>query len=226
MSGRNYLNHGRRHRPGGSDPIPFQPDSYAPNQPMPIHTFAESGAWGQFTDIVFDATIYPGAVLRNFGGLDTAADGDFQTFHCLLGPYGSVWVVDVILERGPDYGIYVFEWGTPSEDSLVDPTQTGRMEDPSTVTYVSVPSSSQDGYVASYTPNVLVPGVSALRIGGSTGDPLTTTTTDAYTGLPLGDGGPGLYNIKAGISGKNASSSGYKGGFQALALRRIAEGFD
>jgi hypothetical protein len=60
-----------------------------------------------------------------------------------------------------------------------------------------------------------------LRVMGQVGDPLTTITFDAASGLYFMDGGPGPYALKIAIDTKGGLATSYVFQLQALHHKRI-----
>lgn len=219
-----YLQHGRRHGPNGSDPIPglatATADAFASPVILPI-LLGESDSFDGFgwTGVRVDSTVRNGAVRVNSSSL---ALNDYFTVGCILGPKGSIWGLVSSYKSGPDCGKIQFSLasvpspnpnrsGTNDEGTLTDNAVTFVDIGAALDTYsASAADASNNGYQATF------------RLTGDDGATLTAITgTDSYTGFSDLDGGAGFYRVRAKITGKNASSSGFKGQLTGVAFFRL-----
>jgi len=159
----------------------------------------------------------------------TPAVNDSCTFKVTLGPKGSIWGFTATWLRRPDGG--QFTWGLASHPSP-NPGRGGTNDqgtlegitaggltfvEPSTsgaTTYDTYDTSVYDDYLN---------GFWAFRIMGNVGDTLTafTNNADTFTGYATMNGGPGVYTVRIRVTGKNASSSGYRCELTGGAFLRI-----
>lgn len=223
--------HGRTHLAGGSDPIGFDPaGGYSAPIVLPILMGEPGNYQGTgWTAVRVDTSVRFGAVRTNEYSGHTAAVNDYLTINALLGPVGSIWGLLMTYKQQAAGGILEFSLAsieTPNPNR-VPPTYTDPPEGTFTdehPTYV-VARSSFDTYGTDADVNVNAT-VFSFRIGGQPGDVLTTYDTganDDVTNYPYIDGGPGMYALKIEVTGKNASSSGYRGEISGLAWVRLTD---
>jgi hypothetical protein len=219
--------HGRTHLAGGTDPIPGLGaggvDAFFSPVILPILMNEANGYDGfGWTGVSVDSTVRNNAVRTN-GKSRTPAINDFFTHGCTLGPQGAMFGLGVSYKAGSDCGIITF-----SLASMASPdTDRAGVSDAGTLTdaaliYVTIGSLPLDTYAAS-SADVGTDGYQAtFRLMGAAGDPLTVSSgSDAFTGVALLDGGPGFYKLKAEVTSKNASSTGYRAQFTGLAFVRL-----
>lgn len=194
---------------------------------LPI-LMGESNSYDGFgwTSVVADSTVRNGAVRTNGNGR-TPSLNDFLTIGCTLGPQGSIWGLLFTYKTGSDCGQITFSLASVASPN---PNRAGA-NDAGTLTdgalsyvtmstvdtyFASAQDASQNGYV-----------VPTFRINGAAGATLSAFSGhDAYTGFFLIDGGPGFYKLKLKVTGKNASSTGYRAQITGLAWVRLDdEGF-
>jgi hypothetical protein len=236
--------HGRDHRPGGADPIPglTVPPEYAPVQRIPlfddtlVYQVSGTPAWSR----IRVNTALPNNASRNnynnFGSTRTAAVGDALYAMVRIGPQGTWWGFNFGYEMGTDFGIFQISWAGPMKEAdwntnkySIQPFFTIANPDRSGTYYQStdfaglewITADSLDCYnVGSVLDTVGIMG--DWRIMGGDGDILTTFTTTNPTqdnnSSRHGNGGPGIYWVKLEVTGKQASSSGYKVGLFSMTL--------
>lgn len=192
----------------------------------------------RIASVKIDATVPHGAIRNNYdntafvgGTTRTATDGDAMVIPLRTGPRGTWWGLNVGYKKGPDFGIMKFSWIGPSLEAD-GPNWVNPMADcggdaieslyqlyddvdvAPTAAFVDY-FETIDCYYGGGGQQVELAGVlSDFRITGDVGTYLTAFTTpsgsdECYT-RRWGDGGPGIYWLKISVSGKNASSSGYK----------------
>lgn len=230
MSGRDYINHGRRHREGGSDSIPLSNFGYPALYDIPIFTWQSGQDSANWSAVTIDSACVNNARRTNGGSINS-----YFVEHLRLGPYGSRWSVSVRHTTGPDHGILLFYWGTANEngseaEGWVDPLgllQASSATSPP-VDYVAFDAVGVGGRIDAYNPvgskDNFTPSRSEFRILGQPRDQLTAFGVSSPDGVSSGaDGGPGIWNLKLLVSSKNASSSGYEFGISELRVQRIDE---
>ncbi len=229
--------HGNDHIPGGPDPIPVL-DFGGPVQEVFLPSFADVTVNDIGTGVGWlgDAASYGGGYVTRG---TSPADGDYFSFLSYFGPTGSAWSMRYLHYVGPDYGklqVAIASGGyelasRPSgcPPGKIQPYDSGYGDALSYVNFVGL----QDCYNVSETqPTGSFPGNLQLIVGGGVGAVLTdfTDTTspcadvsgaDPYTGINIMDGGPGWYRTKIFVSGKNASSSGFRFRITRVAWSRI-----
>lgn len=221
--------------PGGPDPIPGF-----------VTAGADFGAWHQRIPLYYYDAInqppgwdYSGfqwvndASFRGGGYVGATADASYFTCLVLLAPKGSIWQLNISHSDGPDFGRIRVQLASMLYESASRPSgdPTGKIGpvDGSYGSFTYVDLNASPGFdTYSATPGGDHASGSSLPfiVGGDEGDPLTdilSAPTDPFTGRRMMDGGPGWYRLKIHVSGKNASSSGYKVRISDVLLNRRAD---
>jgi hypothetical protein len=220
--------HGRDHLPGGRDPIPGLSVGGSGDYMFPSVQGTDliigkdlrysTQLYRAHTDTATYATPTR-SFLNNFNenvfasSSRTATNGDFTVFPFTLGPTGSIWGFEIGFITGPDFGNPTLSIAKPADTS-------GSLAAADGLTYIQPTGSvSVNGYTAAVAADLT--SLMFIKIGGDTGDALTAFS--AGTGIVQGvtDGGPGVYNLKVAVSGKHASSTGYKIGLWAVTASRL-----
>ena len=232
MSG--YVDHGSRHLPGGTDPIPGLSGAYPMwNTPI-IVNFAYLNAASN----AIEATGGAGSYAANDWTIDAAypasgywkstLDLAYVSFVVNLGPKGSRWGMRPLIAEGINYGklevqFASLSWtnyytGSPPYDEggftglgLGQPVEGGN----SFVTLETL-----DCYAAADNPFRIQSSYRRFRIAGDDGD-LGTAFTSEITGDYAWDGGSGVHRVKLVTNGKNASSTGNEMRLGGFALFRL-----
>jgi hypothetical protein len=187
-------------------------------QPFPVHTITNGGDDNHWHSVLVDTATAGGLINRSTPG---AVAGNYITFRCRLGPYGSLWCFDQIFETAPDYGIVSLYLASAGEDGSF----TGTMTDMADVTFIKHAGADVDTYAAALTRNLIIEGNGSVRVMGQPGAPLTAMTVDAETGAMALNGGPGIYYVRPQVDAKIAASGGFKAGLAFMAAKRIAFDF-
>lgn len=183
-----------------------------------------------FGSSVVDATYPPaGFYTDNLSGGSFRDDASFISYF-RLGPQGSAWCLNFVVETGTDCGKVETEWATLPESS---PGQ-GYPSDG-----LGLPPNSSDYTFNWYKPfggNYLVPdfyaGITSktdtyqewnpFRIMGTDGTALTADgADDGYFGYSEFNGGAGLWALRIRVNGKDVAATDYKTRFSMMRLSRI-----
>ena len=233
MSG--YVDHGRRHLPGGTDPIPgsgaasaMWPMSYD-LLPRVIDASALDGA-GNFFSSTLDATYWTGYYWNNGGNSSTAY------IYVRLGPQGSTWGINIAAERNTDCGILQFGWQSLDEAAPGLGYDTGGVgegmipgsTDRTVGTFYNTSAfSSLDLYGTADKNKLWTGAYSQFRLMGADGTALSANGSfDTGDNVDHFNGGSGIYCLRLLVNSKNASSSAYRTPITFLRLSRFtSEGF-
>jgi len=223
-----YKDHGWRHHPTkGTDPIEVTAsgaDFYTSPVVIPIlmNEFNTYDGFG-WTWVTVDSTVRYGAVRTN-AHLRTPAVNDYLTHGVTLGPTGSIWGLSLTYKGGPDCGKIQFALGSVATPN---PNRAG-VSDEATLTediptYINLRNGLIDTYNSSASDVSHNGLIGVFRMMGAAGDPFTAISVgaDAYTLYDTIDGGPGFYRLRAKVTDKNASSSGYRAEITGLAYIRL-----
>jgi len=223
-----YEQHGWRHHPTkGTDPITVPAtgsDFYTSPLVIPIlmNEFNTYDGFG-WTWVAVDNTVRYGAVRTN-AHLRTPALNDYLTHGVTLGPTGSIWGLSLTYKGGPDCGKVQFSLASVATPNpgRAGSSDEGTLDD-DIPTYIDLRNALADFYNSSAVDASYNGLIGAFRIMGAAGDPFTTLTTggDTFTSFDTIDGGPGAYRLRAKVTGKNASSTGYRAEITGLAFIRL-----
>jgi hypothetical protein len=147
----------------------------------------------------------------------------YITWRFMLGPFGSIHEWSLLYRTGPDHGIVTGYLASIPEDDAASgyADDTGILKDISTLNFIPF-TLDVNGYSAALARNVhsFWP-THGLRVMGQPGDPFTTITFDAFSGLYFIDGGPGPYALKLAVDTKGGAATSYKFDLQMLRHKRI-----
>lgn len=219
MSG--YVDHGARHLPGGTDPIPGLAAAAAEEGYSSVINLPVLGLQSNVNNIDASGaiTIALDAAYPHNGYIRQTADTNYIIWPINLGPQGSWWLPVVLFAVGPDYGKcdLMFATADPAANLYALPIDGG-IESSSAVTFVKL--QTRDCYapvLAQFPTNTQV--FKPFLIAGAPGDDGTAFTgsnTDRW------DGGPGPHYIKFLTNGQNASASGFKRDISEVVLIRLS----
>lgn len=230
MASQKPVIHGRDHLPGGADPIPFVAAAttgiYATSPqilPILIDNRGAGNVSVGYGFVTVDTSVRFNAVATNQNAFHTAALNDYMTHLVTLGPKGSVWGVAIshkAQSNGGKYKISLASVASPNPFRTGD--NTGSLVDSFAPTYVVFPLEG-DTYNATPLDTEYNGYIAAFRMLGDDGDPLTTRIAggDTYTGYNTIDGGAGMYRLRLQVTGKNASSSGFRCDITGITLLRL-----
>lgn len=160
-----------------------------------------------------------------------------------LGPKGSVWDMSLVARRNTDCGQITMQLGTLSEDNAYGVNTNGGAAngigaledvDDAPITFYDLPRDGTVGggadYADLYNGSLVDYGSSAqfidswrFRIMGDDGATLTAISDNNQadgTHVEV-NGGAGMYAVRLKITGKNASSSGYRARIHYWNIRRV-----
>jgi hypothetical protein len=234
--------HHRDHEHGGADPVRVvwedigtgagggggttSTNVFATPAAVPL-MFAEAGPSDGFgwTRVRVEPASRGNAVRTNSYTGHTAAVNDYLTGKVTLGPKGSVWGVTATYLRRPEGGqfrVALASVATPN------PARAGVNDQGTLVGTASVTYIEPAGWPLFDTYDTTVyddrfNGFHGFRVMGDPGTAFTTVTVggDTVTGYDLIDGGPGVYNVRARVTGKAAASTGYRCELSGLAFLRL-----
>jgi len=207
-----YLQHARRHLPGGTDPLPVTGGVFWPlTYQVPLFECDRGSSFvGGFNCVKLDSGIPYGATFNNFdnlGSTQTPQLGDAFYFACLIGPTYSNWGFSCWFRMGNDYGQPWVAF-SPATDAVTAlngdlPYYEGS---PDNLTYTDI-ATLGDQYHATASIGV--------NNGGS-----------GFTVGAANSPAEGLNYFKVYVKGKNASavSPFYKCAFASLTLSRHTGG--
>jgi hypothetical protein len=180
-------------------------------------------AWGAITDAsAIGGVCFTNAVKGTNGASRTAALNDYFTLPVTLGPKGSAWGLFGTWKLQSTGGIFKVTLASVPDTAgeLADSPGTLSFLNPLALNGVTYFDDTYQA-VTSYDGGSNVFS-QCFVLGGDDGAAFTSVTgTDAHTGFPIIDGGSGVYRWKLQVTGKNASSSGYRVDLMALAWARI-----
>mgnify|MGYP001560073583 CR=1 FL=1 len=199
----------------GANPNPLAVSGFDSPQVIPILA-GEANSYDGFgwTSVTVDAAVRNNAKRTNQAAFHVAAVNDRLTHYVTLGPQGSFWGLLMTYKA--------IATGGKAEFALASVTDTdGVLSDTAPGAYVTHASWVVDTYAAVAADATLNGYAVRLILDGASGDTLTTLTSIA--GDLHGDGGPGVYSLRAKVTGKNVASAGFEVAITGLAFVRLNE---
>ena len=218
MSG--YVDHGRRHIPGGTDPIPglmTTEQGWGSLFNLPVlerHMMTNNQNYSGAATWVIDNT-YP-----HNGYMQQSSNNNWIEWVVQLGPKGSLFLPIPMLAMGPDFGKVTLQIASaPYVDDLLSLVGSGGIESSGLpVTFVDV--QTFDCYTAVHDPFPAVSQVyNAFEI---TGDDGAIGTAISGSNPWIWDGGAGAHFLRLKTNGQNVSATGYKKRISAFILERVS----
>ena len=242
MTGPAY--HGWTHRPkemGGTDPIDLPSSGTYRN---PVVKYSLGGPeWknaamfdtGSVSKVVDPTVPYGGYIEIN-------GDGKYFVVGMPLGPKGSTWTIAMGYRTATDGGKLLFDWQTTAVDgtfgggTAYPESVEGAQENNSTYYLDNELLTMHQNFYSASPGDFFSSGYAPIQIGGDDGDMLSddgAASTRPIDGLGqhvMNGGGDGsvMWWLRVRVSGKDASSSGFKARIYYLAVKRVENsyGFD